>query len=125
MSADKVEPTRPQVQAARQAFAESRQGRIQARDYALVVRQLPMLLQRHGLGQALAYLQLRGGGNLNSPYELVARQMDRWLFSATGVAGRNFLGVLSGRDSRFYREATEHAWLFARALGACLEENKP
>ena len=122
MDADKLEPARPHVQAARQAFAESRQTRIQARDYALVVRQLPMLLQRHGLGQALAFLHVRGGGNINSPYELVIRQMDRWLLAALGVGGRAFLPVLSGRDSRCYREATEQAWLFARALRACLEE---
>jgi len=91
-------------------------------NYKSVVRQLPMLLQRHGLGQTLAYLQVRGGGSSTSAFDLVLRQLDRWLLAALGVSGRGFLAVLSTRDSRFYREASEQAWLFVRSLGACAEE---
>ncbi|MBV8610704.1 MAG: hypothetical protein JO034_25015 [Singulisphaera sp.] len=46
-----------------------------------MVRQLQMLLHRHGLGQALACLQLRGGGKPASPYLLLVRQLDRWLLT--------------------------------------------
>jgi hypothetical protein len=112
---------RPQVQAARQAFAEAGQGRFQLKDYVYVTKQVPRLLQRHGLGQTLACLQLRGGGNANSPYDLVLRQLDRWLLEATGASGRSALAVLSARDSRFYAEASEQAWLFVWALVSCVE----
>src|SRR5262249_26353004 len=81
-----------------------------------VVRLLPKLLQRHGLGQALACLQLRGEGRPNSAYTLLARQLDRWLLTNLGVSDRTALTALSTRDSRFYLEASELAWLFARAV---------
>jgi hypothetical protein len=114
---------RPQVQAAREAIAEARQIPVLMHNYPPSVRQLPMLLQHHGLGQTLAYLHMRGGGKRDSPFELLARQMDRWLFRALAVSGRTALAVLSARDSRFYREASEHAWLFVSALRDCLEES--
>jgi len=113
---------RPHEQAAQAALAEVRPSRVHLPNYKSVVRQLPMLLQRHGLGQTLAYLQVRGGGSSTSAFDLVLRQLDRWLLAALGVSGRGFLAVLSTRDSRFYREASEQAWLFVRSLGACAEE---
>lgn len=121
MSADQA-AARPHEQAARAALAEVKQSRVQLYNYKGVVRQLPALLQRHGLGQTLAYLQVRGGGNPNSGFDLVLRQFDRWLLAALAASGRGALAVLAARDSRFYREATEQAWLFVRALGACAEE---
>jgi hypothetical protein len=123
MNAKQPGPFVPHLQAARQAVAEARQGRWPFHNsYVPAVRQLPRLLQRHGLGQTLAYLHLRGAGNVNSPYDLVARQLDRWLLQATGVSARGALQALSARDTPFYREATEQAWLFACALRACAEE---
>src|SRR5207244_3001147 len=113
---------RPQVQAAQEAVREARQSRIPFRDYTNAVRQLPTLLHSHGLGLTLAYLQMRGGGNRNSPFDLLAGQLDRWLFSSLNVSGRGILAVLCGRDSRFYLEASGQADLFARALCACVEE---
>jgi hypothetical protein len=115
---------RPQVEAAEAAVAEARQARFPFRDYNTVVRQLPALLQRHGLGLTLAYLQMRGAGNQNSPYDLVYRQMDRWLQKALGLNVRGFLGALCSRDSRFYLEASNQASLLVRALSACLEEQQ-
>jgi hypothetical protein len=116
---------RPHLQAARHAVAEARQGRFSFRDYQNVVKQLPVLLHRHGLGLTLAYLQMRGGGNRNSPYDMAAGHLDRALFEALGVSGRGpFLAMLCGRDSQFYLEATQHAVLIARALCACAEEQK-
>jgi CRISPR/Cas system CMR-associated protein Cmr5 small subunit len=113
---------RPHEQAARSSLAEVRQTRVQMQNYKSTVRSLPSLLQRHGLGQTLAYLQVRGGGNANSAFDLVLRQLDRWLLAATGAPGRTALAALATRDSRFYREASEQAWLFVRSLSAQVEE---
>ena len=102
--------------AAREALAEGSRPPYILQNYVSVVRQLPKLLQRHGLGQALAYLQMRGDGRPNSVFTLLARQLDRWLLTNLGVSDRSALAALAARDSRFYREASELAWLWARAL---------
>jgi hypothetical protein len=105
-----------QRRAAREALAEGSRPPYILQNYVSAVRQLPKLLQRHGLGQALAYLQMRGEGRPNSAFTLLARQLDRWLLTNLGVSDRSALAALSARDSRFYREASELAWLWARAL---------
>jgi hypothetical protein len=115
---------RPQVQAAQEAVSEARRGQFPFTHYSTTVRQLPGLLNRHGLGMTLAYLQMRGAGSRNSPYDLVAGQMDRWLQKVMGVAGRGFLGILCNSDSRFYLEASQQAVLFARALSDHVEEQQ-
>jgi hypothetical protein len=113
-----------QKRAAREALAEGGRPPIIRQNYIFVVRQLPKLLQRHGLGQALAYLDLRGEGRPNSAFTLLARQLDRWLLTNMGVSDRTALAALSSRDSVFYREASELAWLFARALEESVKEAK-
>ena len=105
-----------QRRAAREALAEGSRPPSNLQNYVLVVRQLPKLLQRHGLGQALAYLQMRGEGRPNSAFTLLARQLDRWLLTNLGVSDRSARAALTAQDSRFYREASELAWLWARAL---------
>src|SRR5436309_3392312 len=116
MDVDNTLELEPHRRAAREALEEARKSPIQRKDYTHTVHQLPMLLQRHGLGQTLAYLQLRGSGKPHSPYTLLARQLDRWLLIALAVSARSALAALSSRDSRFYREASAQAWLFVRAL---------
>src|SRR5271157_4902047 len=105
----------PQRQAARQAIGEVAKAPLIIKQYGLVVRQVAKLLQRHGLGQTLAYIQLRSTDRPGSPYNLLGRQLDRWLLAA--------LGAIASRDSRFYLEASEHAWLFLRAVRQGLEES--
>ena len=105
-----------QRRAAREALAEGSRPPYILQNYVSAVRQLPKLLQRHGLGQALAYLQMRGEGRPNSAFTLLARQLDRWLLTNLGVSDRSALAALTARDSRSYREASELAWLWARAL---------
>jgi hypothetical protein len=105
-----------QRRAARDALAEGGRPPFNIQHYIIVARQLPKLLQRHGLGQALACLELRGEGRPNSAYTLLARQLDRWLLTNMGVTDRTALAALASRDSQFYREASELAWLFARSL---------
>ena len=57
----------PQSQAARQAIGEAAKPPFIFKQYGLVVRQVAKLLHRHGLGQTLAYIQLRCTGRPNSP----------------------------------------------------------
>jgi hypothetical protein len=122
MEADKSDAHVPHRRAAREAIAEAGRGAFPMGNYVVAARQLPALLQRHGLGQALAYLQTRSTGQGTSPYDLLVRQLDRWLLTVLGVSGRSALAALAARDSRFYREASEQAWLFVRALREGLEK---
>jgi CRISPR-associated protein (Cas_Cmr5) len=124
MGIDRAVPRAPHRQAAHDAVAEAGRPPMVMKNYVLAVRQLTMLIQRHGLGQALAGLQLRSEGRAASPYSLLARQLDRWLLASLGVSDRTALGALTSRDSRFYREATELAGLFVRALREAVEETR-
>jgi hypothetical protein len=113
----------PQTQAARQAVGEAAKAPLLGKQYGIVLRQVTKLLQRHGLGQTLAYIQLRRAGRPGSPYDLLGRQLDRWLLAALGVSAPSALVAIASRDSRFYLEASEQAWLFLRAVRQGLEES--
>jgi hypothetical protein len=112
----------PHKQAARQALADASKPPFSVKQYSLVARQASKMFHRHGLGQTLAYLQLRSSGRTDSPYDLLARQIDRWVLAALAVSAPSTLAALSSRDSRFYLEASEQAWLFLNAVGDSLKE---
>jgi hypothetical protein len=111
-----------QKRVAREALAEGGRPPYIIQHYIFAARQLPRLLQRHGLSQALACLELRADGRPNSTYTLLARQLDRWLLTNLGVSDRTALAALSSRDSQFYREASEMAWMFAHSLVEAIKE---
>ena len=113
----------PQDQAARQAIGEVGKVPAKIKEYGQVVRQVAKLLQRHGLGQTLAYIQLRSSDRPGSPYNLLGRQLDRWVLGALGVSAPSALVAIVRQDSRFYLDATEQAWLFLRAVRRSLEES--
>jgi hypothetical protein len=124
MDADDPRQQAPQIEAARQAVAEASKVRTMPRlSYRQAVRQLPALLQQHGLGQTLAYLQIRGEGRPASPYTVLLKQLDRWLLANLPVSGRSALAALAAGDSRLYLEASQYAWLFVSALAGVLEES--
>jgi hypothetical protein len=124
MVADKGLEREPQRRAAQEAIAEAARLPFPKTHLGAVAKALLRVLQQHGLGQALAYLQMRiGSARGPTPFDVLARHLDRWLLTATGATGRTALAALATRDSRFYREATEQAWLFLRALSAALEES--
>jgi hypothetical protein len=122
MSTSNIAEHSPQREAARGLIAEAVKGPVITRDYMQAVRQVTKVLHRHGLGQSLAYMRLRASGKPNSPYELLTRQLDQWLLSTLSVKAPSALGALTTRDSRFYLEASEQAWLLIEALGQEIKE---
>jgi len=112
----------PPARSAAQAAVVQAQKVVSLKHYRLVARQLLVVLRRHGLGQSLAYLKNQGDGRPNSPYTLLAGQLGNWVLEAMGVSAKDALTHLAKTDSRFYREAEVHAWLFLKALRAALEQ---
>src|SRR5438309_5594474 len=107
MEADQRLETRLHQRAVRDAIAEAARLPFPRIHLAAVAKSLPKVLKRHGLGPTLVYLQMRVGGSKGpTPYDLIARHLDRWLLAATGGSGRTALAALATRDSRYYREAT-------------------
>lgn len=86
--------------------------------YAQLVGELPLLLGRHGLGQTLAYLVMRGGGRESSPHELVYRQVTRRLAQLYPLSNDDLLTHLTRVDSKQYLRLAEETRLFAQALYA-------
>jgi hypothetical protein len=109
-------------QASRQAINEAAKPPFIIAHYGVAVRQAAKVLKRHGLGQTLAYIQLRSSGRAGSPFDLLGRQLDRWLLGALAVKAPSALGAITSRDSQFYLEASELAWVFLRAVRRGLEE---
>lgn len=112
----------PHRQAAQEAISEAARLPFARIHFRAAARSLPKVLRRHGLGQTLVYLQVRAGTRGPSPYDVLARHLDRWLLAAMGASGRTALAALAARDSRYYREASEQAWRFLRTLNTALEE---
>lgn len=90
--------------------------------YLSLVRQLPLLLHQHGLGQTLAYLQLRGGDRTQSPYQLALQHLTHWLAMNLDVPEEDLLKHLTRSDSDVYLQATEKARHLLLALRTAAEE---
>lgn len=109
-------------EAAEQAVAEAKHALKQLKHYEQVARQMPLLLRRHGLGQTLTYLSLRGAGRPNSPFELLALQLERYLSETLDLETKPLLSALTQSDSTLYLTVTEHTRLFLAELIYRLEE---
>ncbi len=90
--------------------------------YISTVAELPLLLSRHGLGQTLAYLQLRGAGRDTSPYDFVYQQVARRLMQLFPVGETDLLIFVTRCDSQQYLRLAEEARLFAAALTYAAED---
>lgn len=122
MASDKVDEVEPHRRAAQAVLADPTRKGYAQQQLPATARALMQTLQRHGLGQTLAHIQMRAASAKGAnPFELIGRHLDRWLLAATGASGRSALVVLAGRDSRYYCEATQQAWLFLRALAEAQE----
>lgn len=90
--------------------------------YAQLVDELSLLLGRHGLGQTLAYLAMRGGGRESSPHEMVYRQVTRRLTQLYPLSNDDLLTHLTRVDSMQYLRLAEETRLFFLALFAGIDE---
>ncbi len=90
--------------------------------YIATVAELPLLLSRHGLGQTLAYMQLRGAGRQTSPYHFIYDQVARRLSQLFPVGETDLLTFVTRCDSRQYLRLAEETRLFAVALYHAAED---
>lgn len=82
--------------------------------YEILASNLILLISKHGLGQTLAHLEIRGGDRYDSPYQLLADHLTRWL--STSLDLTEGLSDLTTEDSELYMRATDEACRFALAL---------
>ena len=120
MNAAQHDVARFATQAAVACVAEAKR-QVQLKHYVQVVKQLPAVVHRHGLGQALTWLRVQSGGKANSPYAVLGRQIDAWLLQVAGVSERTALDALTKRDTQFYLQMAAQIAIFLRALRAQVE----
>jgi CRISPR/Cas system CMR-associated protein Cmr5 small subunit len=90
--------------------------------YLSLARQIPLILHQHGLGQTLAYLQMRGDGRSNSPYQLLYQHLTHWLAMNLGLPEEDVLKSLTRADSEGYVRATQATRLLLLALRTAVED---
>jgi CRISPR/Cas system CMR-associated protein Cmr5 small subunit len=90
--------------------------------YLSLAQQLPLILHQHGLGQTLAYLQMRGGDRAQSPYQLVLKHLTHWLAMTLGLPEEDVLTNLTRAESGVYLQATEEVRHLILALRAAAED---
>ncbi|MFO7323072.1 MAG: type III-B CRISPR module-associated protein Cmr5 [Chloroflexota bacterium] len=91
--------------------------------YGSLVRGLPALVQSDGLGQTLAFLKAKAGGNADKEHMVAYNHIADWVSTELQADG-DLLTWLLGRSTADYRRATAEAlaylnWLkrFAEAKG--------
>ena len=72
------------------------------RHYLDLVPETAFMLRRYGLGQTLAYLQVRGKGRPDSPYSFIYQHLQEHLRRSPGFQGKDVLEYLTQEDSRTY-----------------------
>jgi hypothetical protein len=122
---------RRQVVGDRQQLAEAtiqraRQEVRHFRHYLELVVETALMLRRYGLGQTLAYLQMRSSGRPDSPYAFIYQHLQEHLRRSPGFRGKDALAFLTQEDSTTYlrlaREALAFSELWVRAARAAQKE---
>jgi len=98
--------------------------------YGSLVRGLPQLIQTDGLGQMLAFLQAKAGGDSNSEHGLAYAHIASWINTEFKLNNNELLEWLLDQSTADYRRTTAEVlayvnWLkrFAEAKGWKGEDN--
>ena len=102
----------------RQQLAEETVRRAQQevrhfRQYLDLVAETAAMLRRYGLGQTLAYLQMRSSGRPDSPYSFVYQHLQEHLRRSPGFRGKDVLAYLTQEDSTTYLRLSREALAFS------------
>jgi CRISPR-associated protein Cmr5 len=81
--------------------------------YSALARKAPAMIQTNGLGQALAFLRAKDGGEKNSADWMLYDHISTWVMDRMGQdpAG-NLLEWIIRKESSTYRRATNEAMAF-------------
>ena len=111
---------RPQAVGDRQRLAEETVRRAQQevrhfRHYLDLVVETAAMLRRYGLGQTLAYLQMRSGGRPDSPYSSIYQHLQDHLRRSPGFRGKDVLAYLTQENSTTYLRLSREALAFSES----------
>ncbi len=90
--------------------------------YSEAASAIPLVLHRHGLGQTLSYLQIRGGHRERSPYTLIYHQLAERLNAVFSLPDEDLLSSVTRLDSRQYLRLASEAHAYALALRRAAKE---
>ena len=107
------QPVGDRQQLAEETVRRAQQEMRHFRQYLDLVAETAALLRRYGLGQTLAYLQMRGGGRPDSPYSFVYQQLQDHLRRSPGFRGKDVLAYLTQEDSTTYLRLSREALAFS------------
>lgn len=119
-----------QQERAASAYAQVSEISKDNKEYGSLVRGLPAMIQRDGLGQSLAFLLAKDKGNRSTPHWYAYQHLSKWMCGYFKIEGKqDLLDWLLKQSSERYRQATTEAqaylvWLkrFAEARGLGNEE---
>lgn len=100
-------------QSAEATIQRARQEVRHFRQYLDLVAETASMLRRYGLGQTLAYLQMRGSGRPDSPYAFVYQNLQDHLRRTPGFRGKDVLAFLTQEDSTTYLRLSHEALAFS------------
>lgn len=106
------QPVGDRQQLAEETVRRAQQEVRQFRQYLDLVAETAALLRRYGLGQTLAYLQMRSGGRPDSPYSFVYQHLQEHLRRSPGFRGKDVLVYLTQEDSTTYLRLSREALAF-------------
>ncbi len=113
-------------QLAKETIQRARQEVRHFRHYLDLVAETASMLRRYGLGQTLAYLQMRSSGRPDSPYTIIYQHLQEHLRRSPGFRGKDVLDALTQEDSvtylRLSREALAFSEMWVRAARSVQKE---
>lgn len=122
------------LQQKRAAHAHEKVSKIRSDDkeYSSLVRGLPAMIQRDGLGQSLAFLLAKDKNKSDTPHRRAYDHISDWLKERFNIdAKQDLLAWLLKQPSDRYRQVTNEAqaylvWIkrFAEARGLAKEEDQ-
>jgi hypothetical protein len=122
------QPVGDRQQAAEATILRAQQEVRHFRNYLDLVAETASMLRRYGLGQTLAYLQMRGSGHPDSPYSFIYQHLQEHLHRSPGFSGKDLLAYLTQENSTTYlrlsREALAFSEVWVRAARAAQKDTQ-
>jgi CRISPR-associated protein Cmr5 len=90
------------------------------KEYGSLVRGLPAMILTDGLGQALAFLRAKAGGEINA-HHYAYNHLSSWVSAWSGNEGKDLLELVLSKSTNEYRQYTNEALAYLHWLKRFVE----